>query len=382
MRILSVWDRHFSSEKIIESGLRDRGHQVYSVARRLVMDEVSLDPWVSSQKTESLDDQDGTKIYEKFLRLISLLRFLGFVRKRIRLIKPEILICHFGQTGSRFIRMANRLQIPIVILFYGHDISAALTSKRWVRKYAKFSKYPCTLIVMCEEAATRLHEFGCQPEKIKCWNLPINLEAFPFGERTPPIGRVKALTCARFVEKKGYPTLLSAMSILREEGIEVELHALGYGGNFEMLVQLSKKLKIDDLIVWHRDYTGDRSRVKYLELLRNSDVFLIAAERAMNGDDEGGPPLSVISAQATGIPIISTKFTGFEITIEDGKTGFLCSPPVDISMASQVKNFIKNPQPFFAVGVAGAARARQEFDFARQSDKLVKLLHGALTSRP
>ena len=172
---------------------------------------------------------------------------------------------------------------------------------------------------------------------------------------------------------------LQHKAFIGEEGIDVELHALGYGGNFEMLAELSKKLKIDDLVVWHRNYTGDHFRVKYLELLKNSDVFLMAAERAMNGDDEGGPPLSAISAQATGIPIISTKFTGFEITIEDGKTGFLCSRPIDISIALHIKSFIQNPQPYFEVGVAGANRARQEFDYNTQSNKLVDLLQRAIT---
>jgi colanic acid/amylovoran biosynthesis glycosyltransferase len=230
---------------------------------------------------------------------------------------------------------------------------------------------------MCEAAKERLQEIGCQPSKIESWNLPIDLDAYPYTPRHKLTKRIKALTCARFVEKKGYPTLLNAIAVLRQEGIDVELHALGYGGDFQLLADLSKTLKIDDLVVWHRDYTGDRFRMKYMQLLEASDVFLFAAERAKNGDDEGGPPLSVISAQATGIPIISSKFTGYEITIEQGVTGFLCEKSIEESMILYIKSFIRDPQTFFSVGVAGANRARQEFDFDRQSDKLVELLMAA-----
>lgn len=381
MKILSIWDEHYESEKILESGLRTEGHTVYSVVRKLVEDQPILDPWVKYQKKVTLIENDKSNFLRTVMKFFSLMYFIKFTRSEIKRIKPDILVCHFGQTGSRFVRMADRMGIPIAVLFYGYDISAALNSKRWLRKYKKFARYPCTLIVMCEEARARLVGLGCQPLKIKCWNLPIYLDKFPYETRFRSGLRIKAITCARFVEKKGYPILLNTIARLREEKIEVELNALGYGGDFQLLVDLSKKLGISDLVFWHRDYTGDAFRKKYLELLQSSDVFVMVSEKAKNGDDEGGPPLSVISAQATGIPIISTRFTGYEITIEQGKTGFLCDLPIEDSLVKYIEEFAQNPEPFFKVGAAGASRARQEFDHDTQCGKLVELLTECLPQK-
>ena len=370
MRVLSIWDTKTTSARILEESLRGIGHEILSVVRDLIIDDIQPDQNVKFQQSHNTFNQEKGILYLRLSRAISLILFHRFVHLRIREFRPEIIFCHFGQTGSRFIKKAKRLGIPIVIIFYGHDISAALKTNRWRRKYRKFVNYPCTLLVMCKEAGRRLEAIGCSSDKIKQWNLPIDLDNYPYKPKFRSSDLVKVLTCARFVEKKGYPTLLNALQKLNIDGRPVELHALGYGDGIEDLQDLARELEITDIVYWHRDYTGQRFQEKYLELLRESDLFILVPEMAENGDDEGGPPLSLIIAQATGIPIISTRFAGYEITLIDGVTGLICETPVELSIVNYVESYLQDNNRYFQIGKLGAECARKEFDYETQANKL------------
>jgi len=379
LKVLSIWDRHHASASAIEQGLINQGAKLESVVRSLVVDVESLEPWVTYLRSDPLEMRNRSTLMEKLLRVLSHQRFKLLVRARIRNQRPDVILVHFGQTGARFIRMAARKKIPIVIGFYGHDVSAALQSRRWLWNYRKFVKFNCTLIAMCEEARQRLISIGCTANQIEIWNIPINFNQYPLTKRQYSGGNVTAITCARFIEKKGYPRLFSAMSELKNQGILLNLEAIGYAGNLTVLKTAAEGYGVAEQIVWHCDLTGVAFHEIYSQLLAKSDLFLLAAMPAENGDDEGGAPLSVITAQATGIPIITTQFTGFETTLIQGETGFLCKEPVINSIVEYVKDYIGKAPYFHKIGIEGSKKARSEFDFVRQSEKLYAILQDTQT---
>ena len=379
MKVLSIWDRHHASASAIEQGLIDQGAILESITRSLVVDVENIEPWVTYLRSDPLEMPSGSTLIDKILRVLSHQRFKLLVRARIRNRRPDVLLVHFGQTGARFIRMAAKKRIPIVVGFYGHDVSAALKSRRWLWNYRRFVKFPCTLVVMCEEARQRLINIGCSEDQIVIWNIPINFNQYPLTKRYYSGGDVTAITCARFIEKKGYPSLFLAMSKLKSQGLLLNLEAIGYAGNLSALKMSAEENGVTGQIKWYRDLTGVAFHETYSQLLAKGDLFLLAAIPARNGDDEGGAPLSVITAQATGIPIISTHFAGFETTLVQGKTGFLCKEPVVDSIVEYIKEYVGNAPYFHEIGTEGSKKARKEFDFEKQSEKLYAILQDSLT---
>jgi len=374
VKVLSVWDQRISSEDILEQLLIDADIELESFVRELDINTSELKPWLTFQKTAKSNFINKHFLIGRLLRLCSFIRMKKLVNKKIETFQPDILLCHFGQTGARFIKKAKKNKLPFVVIFYGHDISAALRSRRWRFNYRQFKNLTGTIIVLCVEAKQRLVQFGCRPESIVIWNLPLR---FDFSIRDQPEifnSPLQLVTAGRFVEKKGYPTLFAVIKKLRVEGINVILHAFGYGADFERIETMAREADVIECINWHRNLIGQDFKEKYITTLRNADLFLLASEIASNGDDEGGPALTLVIAQALGIPVVTTAFPGHEVTVVDGVTGFICEEPIVDNMVDHVRRLCDEFVFFQNVGKAGAIKAREEFDENKQTKTLIEIL--------
>ena len=374
MKVLSIWDQKVSSEDLVEQLLIDHGIELKSYVRELDINTVTLKPWLSYQSEKSKGLTKSNTVLEKVKRLFSFLEMQSQLSRDIQGNNPEILLFHFGQTGARFIKIAKRQGIRCVVVFYGHDISAALRSRRWQYHYRKLSKSNATIIVLCEEARLRLIDFGFEPNRIIIWNLPLK---FDFPIRDKPIAPEKSLhllTAGRFVEKKGYPTLFEVMRKLNDKGLEVQLHIFGYGDGLDKIRSLAANKGVLDRITWSTNLIGEEFQRAYLAALRVSDIFVLASETAKNGDDEGGPALTLVTAQAVGIPVVTTSFPGHEITVINEETGFICENPVVDNMVLCLERFQNEVSLYQNVGVAGADKARVAFDQELQIQKFIGIL--------
>ena len=152
----------------------------------------------------------------------------NFYADAIKENKVSVIHAHFGQVGADIADLAKRLDIPLVVTFYGVDISRLVKEKRWIKAYQRMFEVKGRFIVLCEEAKARLERIGCPSKKIRVADCLNDLAPFAYKERKPG-AHVKLLITARFVEKKGYPILFEAMSMLLTKGRDIRLTVIGYG---------------------------------------------------------------------------------------------------------------------------------------------------------
>jgi colanic acid/amylovoran biosynthesis glycosyltransferase len=230
----------------------------------------------------------------------------------------------------------------LVVSFYGVDVSQVIRDAVWRRRYVALFRRATRLVVLCDAAADRLAALGCPPDKLRVWNHPLDLEAYRFSYK-PPDGRVRLITGARFVEKKGYPFLLQAFADLVRSGRDVALTAVGYGPERPNLERYAAELGVAD-----RFRVIDTAGVRnfdafYGNILGEHDIFVLASTTAKSGDDEGGPALSLVLAQAAGLPVVCTPFAGAERSVIDGQTGLFCRQDDKDSLASRIAELIDYP---------------------------------------
>ena len=70
-------------------------------------------------------------------------------------------------------------------------------------------------------------------------------------------------------------------------------------------------------------WTGYKPHDYFLEMLYQADLFLSPSITASNGDTEGGAPVAIIEAGASGLPVISTRHADIPEVVLDGHTGLL-----------------------------------------------------------
>jgi colanic acid/amylovoran biosynthesis glycosyltransferase len=232
------------------------------------------------------------------------------------------------------------------------------------------------MIVLSEIVRERLEATGCSPDRITVWDMPLDFRPYPYHEPRPG-PTVKLLTAARFVEKKGYPTLLRAVALLKGRGLPVSLTAIGYGPLKDSIRDMARQLGLEAHVTIvdtsaHRGFSS-----LYSCALAAHDIFVLPSTVARNGDDEGGPALTLVMAQAAGLPVVCTRFTGSERSVIDGETGLFCRPDDPEALAERLSFLISRPHLWRSLGEAGSRFVRERFNKDRQIDALAAI-YGSL----
>ena len=316
------------------------------------------------------------KVYRLVRRLFFWKKFSKFVSVEIKKLAPNILHFHFGNTAGSLINLLETVQIPIVVSYYGVDASALLKDPFWIERYKLVFKHATVVHVLCEEVVERFIKLGCPPEKLIIWNLPPNIESYPLRERTYD-GTTRFLIAARFVEKKGHVFLLNAFRQLVNKNIKVHLTLFGYGPTV-WLQRLISELDLNDFVTLINNGQSADFTSTFRKMINKHDIFLAPSTIAKNGDDEGGPALTMVCAQAAGMPVIATPFAGAQISLVDGKTGYYCKQDDAISLERIMLDMCGKPDVWQELGRNGSELVKQQFSILGQGRELIQLYKSVL----
>jgi glycosyltransferase involved in cell wall biosynthesis len=160
----------------------------------------------------------------------------------------------------------------------------------------------------------------------------------------------------RLLRGKGLETLVEAFQELR-----AHLVIVGSGDG--------QALSVEDAIrerVARTDLAGRvimTGRVDNVEdYLRASDIFAFPSVFE-------GLGLSLIEAQACGLPCVASRTGGIVDVIEDGKTGLLVRPGDTGELATALRDLLTDETRRTALGTAGRVRAVRDFDVRDSVDR-------------
>jgi colanic acid/amylovoran biosynthesis glycosyltransferase len=234
----------------------------------------------------------------------------------------DLLHAHFGPMGVLAAPVAEALGIPLVVSFYGYDLSRLLSQPHWVRRYRSLWESATRVVVLSAHMARRAEEHGCPPEKIAIVHLARRLSDFPFRA---PTGRVRRLlSVGRLVEKKGHLDAVRALALAVDQGVDVSLTIIGEGPQRSALERCVRDNGLAERVV----LLGPKPSAEIRAHMAEADAFFLASRRALDGDEEGTPTV-LIEAQATGLPCISTLHAGIPEMIPS-ENAWLLAPEGDV----------------------------------------------------
>ncbi len=314
------------------------------------------------------------EVYESmYLKLLN-----GFYEKKIRESKTSLIHAHFGTAGYKCLQAKQSLGLPLIITFYGVDISECVYNPYWITRYQEMFKHADLYIVLCDEALDRLVTIGCPREKIVVWDIGIPMDEYPW--RKPiPTKMPRLLTVARFTQKKGYPYLISAFRRIASDYPGATLSLIGHGPLKNQILQmindqgLSSKITLIDTSGM-KDFFGT-----FKDALNSHDIFVHPSVVAPKGDDEGGPPVVITNAMAVGLPVISTRAGGIGRAITDGVSGLLSESANTDSLAGKIRSLIENPGLWEIFSINGRKVAEEKFSRDTQIAILEELYRQVLS---
>ncbi|MDQ3254143.1 MAG: glycosyltransferase [Acidobacteriota bacterium] len=281
----------------------------------------------------------------------------------------DVIHCHFGANGLKgaLLRDIGAIRGKLVTAFHGVDI---VTDPQLFgrRIYKLLFTMGDLFLPISDRWNPLLLELGCRAEKILVHRMGVDCRRFSFKPRRARTdGRVRIVTVARLVEKKGIEDGIRAVVKLAREGHQnVEYHIVGDGPLREQLRRVIQELNAADTI----KLLGAKRQPEVHEILNDADIFLAPSFTGADGDIEG-IPVSIMEAMATGLPAVSTRHAGIPELIQDGVSGFLV-PERDVdALAERLGYLLKNPHLRPEMGWKGHVDVSQHYNIDELNDTLV-----------
>jgi len=287
----------------------------------------------------------------------------------------KLIHAHFGTNGAHALDIADRLDVPLVVSFHGHDVAGLERKNRFALRYFQYQMLEARLwqrasLLLCASAdlAVRLvEEHGAPAERVVVHRLGVDLTRFAFEHRARSARTV--LSVGRLVEKKGLEYGLAAFARALPAIAPARYRIVGDGPLRGELRRRARDLGIADAV----DFIGALSHDAVRAEMRAADALLCPSVTARDGDLESGV-LVIKEAAATGLVAIGSAHGGIGEIIDDEQTGFL-APERDVAaLARRLVDTFTDPELRERLGRAASQKMAVEYDTRLQNAKLESLL--------
>jgi len=291
---------------------------------------------------------------------------------------------HFSYVGWEYANLAQLMGVPHVVSFYGYDYEYLPTMEPvWKARYQ--SLFGSASIFICEGAhgAGILTRQGCPPDKIRVVPLGVDVGQIQFVRRSKGEGELNMLQVATLTEKKGHIYALEAFIaasgacpnltltfVCRDEGRGTGL--MQRLRDRVAAAQVSNRVRFIEYIDYGRLH----------EFMTEFHVFIHPSCYSADRDCEGGAPIVLLDAQATGMPVISTRHCDIPSEVIDGKTGFLTEEKNIAGLAEAITRLYNMPEGEYQAYARNArTHVETNYDAAKNSRKM-KAVYDELVRDP
>jgi len=305
---------------------------------------------------DSIDDPNDSIVKRAGLNLRGFIPLLDPITRKsvnhlLDEINPDIVHCHNTLPSLAPIVESKRRGMPVVVTLHGYWPICPLANRFQIRNNricnetdwsrckdhcsARYSNVERPMkklqqilienvdfiICVSNYMSERLLEYGYPEESVRVIHNGINEKIFrptgcPTGDNIFHAGRLS--------RHKGSHVLFNVASRLLRTAPEIKLNMVGtgMGGN---------PVRISDNI----EYLGWVTDARLIELYSESLCTVIPSIWPEPH------PLTTLEAMACGTPVIGSRISGIEESIEDEKTGFLVDIAAPDTMASEIVNRIE-----------------------------------------
>lgn len=255
------------------------------------------------------------------------------VEKFLRELKPSVIHAHFGQKGWAILPVKRRLHIPLVITFYGYDMSVLPRLPRWPGRLAQLFREGDLFLVEGACMRQRLIDLGAPADKVRIQRIAIHVDRYPAWQPERS-GIPVVLFVGRFTEKKGLPAALEAVRQVRRRGQSLRFRIVGDGEQREDVKRFVAENNLTDCV----EFLGMKPHGEVIKELTHASVFIQPSRTARNGDTEGGAPTILLEAQAVGVPIVTTRHADIPNVAPTGRGIFLSNETDTAQLAENLSH--------------------------------------------
>jgi len=287
--------------------------------------------------------KDISKFPSFLKRCIGIFRYLFFfLWIRYYLVfhakKSDIIHAHFSFIGWEYLILSEKTGVPLIISFYGFDYEWLPRNEPvWKDRYKILFDKASLFLTEGTVGREKLIKMGCPEEKVKVSHLGVEVSNIPFYLRKKDRNELRLVQVATFAEKKGHETTIKAFIKAIKTCPNMSLSLVGKDpeGIRSSLQKIIRDSGIEDRI----EFIDWIDFAKLHEFLKDFQVFIHPSKYSESGDSEGGAPIVLLDAQATGMPVLSTTHCDIPGEVINGVTGILVEENDVDGLAKGIKTF-------------------------------------------
>ncbi len=331
------YDRNFTSNKIIYTGLTENGAEVVIVN--------------SHTPVTRLDSEKDATFFHLIRRTLRKYRIVTEILKNLDGIRRSDVIYvgypgHIDVIPAWFVAKIFRKKLvfnPLIIIYTGLTEEQKIVNKDTL--FAKLIKFGETLIyracdiVLADTPFQKehlIHEFGLNEKKIRILPIGADDKIYPYAPKLGEEDIFNVVYYGLYSPIHGVEYLIKAAKLV-EEDKNIKFIFVGNGNTYEKDYALAQNLKLRNVIFYKNMTEKDA-----FETLRESDVFtgfLIehpVVKRVV--------PNKVYQGLSLGKTVLTAFSPAIEGVLKNKRDVYLVKPNNALSIARAIKDLKKNPK--------------------------------------
>lgn len=261
--------------------------------------------------------------------------------RAVRQLRPALVHAHFGRDAAQILPLVERLDLPLVTTFHGHDAlrtdesfrTGSWSDRLYIERLPRLASVGARFLAVSTVVRERLVARGLPPARVELHYIGVDVEhiaAHATFDRDPGL----VVFAGRLVEHKGASDLLAAVAAV---GADMRVILVGDGPDRGELERQAGALGIDATFV------GFQAQADVWRWMGRARVVVVPSKTAADGWTEAFG-LVAAEAQAAGAAVVASTCGGLTEAVAPANAD-LAFPEGDVgALADRLHRVLTEPQ--------------------------------------
>lgn len=331
-----------------------------------ILDKLGIKPVVIPEMKRSINRKNDTIAYRK-------------IKKIIKEFEPDIVHTHASKAGTLGRLAAKKMNVPVIVhTFHGHVFHSYFgkTKTKFYKNIERYLAKKSDKIIAISEI--QKHELSdihkiCKKDKIEI--IPLGFDLTRFQENLPEKrksfrDKYKVLDdeiaigiIGRLVPVKNHSFFIEVISKFNKAKYKnIRFFIIGDGEEKQRLINLCRTKKIN-FVEW--DMSQKSSTVTFTSWIKDIDWANAGLDIIALTSLNEGTPVSLIEAQASNKPVITTNCGGVKNVVKENETAFITNVDDIDRFFDCLKILVDDEELRLKMGNKGWQHVQDKFSYNR-----------------